>query len=42
MLEDSEDMSGMSGTGAHLIIGESHVHAAMALIVHYPMGLDSL
>ena len=31
---------GVAGTG--MIIGKSHVHAAMALIVHRPMGLDSL
>lgn len=37
MLQDGEIVSGMAGAGAHLIVGEGHIHAPMQAVLHGPM-----
>ena len=40
VLEDGEVMGGVSGPGAHLIVGESHIHAPMQAVLDRPMGAN--
>lgn len=37
VLEEAEVMGGMSGTNAHLIVGEGYIHAPVKTVLDGPM-----
>jgi len=37
VFKDGEVVGGMTGTGAHLIVGEDDIHAPMQAVLHGPM-----